>query len=156
MNVNVSIKNPLLFLLALFGIFLGAGAFTFHEGEGLSYLGNEPKTCVNCHIMREHYDGWQKASHHAHATCNDCHLPSHPVGKYLVKGENGFNHSKAFTLQDFHEPIMIRPVSAHIVQANCVRCHAALVDQMLARAPDRAHDFSCAHCHSQVGHGPIR
>ena len=35
--------------------------------EGLAYLGNESKTCANCHIMRDQYDGWQKASHHARA-----------------------------------------------------------------------------------------
>jgi len=156
MKVALSSKNPMLVLSILFGIFLGAGAFTFHEGEGLSYLGNEPKTCVNCHVMREHYDGWQKASHHGHATCNDCHLPSHPVGKYLVKGENGFGHSKAFTLQNFHEPIMIRPVSAQIVQDNCVRCHAGRVSEMLARQRNNDVSFTCVHCHGQVGHGPRR
>lgn len=151
-----SVNTSVLLLFGLFGIFAGAGAFTFREGEGLSYLGNEPKTCTNCHIMRDHYDGWQKASHHAHATCNDCHLPSNPVGKYWVKGENGFGHSKAFTLQNFHEPIMIRPVSARIVQDNCVRCHAHRVSEMIARCKDRDNTLSCARCHSQVGHGPTR
>ena len=91
------------------GIVFGLGGYTFHYAEGLSYLGNDPRTCVNCHIMRDQYDGWQHASHHAVATCNDCHTPHDFIGKYATKAENGFWHSKGFTLQDFHEPIRIRP-----------------------------------------------
>ncbi len=149
------LSNPGLLLCALLGVLLGAGGFTFHEGEGLAYLGDDSETCANCHVMRGHYDGWQKASHHAHATCNDCHVPQGLLPKYLTKGENGFEHSKAFTLQDFHEPIRIKDKSARIVQRNCVRCHGDLVSEMLERhgAPST---FACSRCHSSVGHGPDR
>jgi cytochrome c nitrite reductase small subunit len=148
--------SSVIFLCCLLGVLLGAGGFTFREGEGLAYLGSESKTCVNCHIMRDQYDGWQKASHHAVATCNDCHVPHGFIAKYLTKGENGFEHSKAFTLQNFHEPIMIKPKSARIVQKNCIRCHGDLVNTMLA--DDRGSDepFKCARCHDRVGHGPTR
>ena len=62
-------------LAAAFGLLAGAGGFTVWYAEGASYLSNDPRACVNCHIMREQYDGWQKATHHAVATCNDCHVP---------------------------------------------------------------------------------
>lgn len=143
-------------LCALLGMCAGAGGFAFREAEGFSYLGNESRTCMNCHVMRGHYDGWQKASHHAVATCNDCHVPQSFLPKYLVKGENGFSHSKAFTLQDFHEPIRARPVSAGIVQRNCLRCHGGLVEEMLARSRAPDGDLTCARCHDRVGHGPVR
>src|SRR4051794_1366424 len=91
------------------GLLLGLGTFTFNYAEGLSYFSTEPKACVNCHIMNEQYDSWQKASHHHTARCVDCHLPHELVPKYLAKAENGYWHSKGFTLQDFHEPIMIKP-----------------------------------------------
>ena len=42
----------------------------------------------------------------------------------LAKAEHGWNHSKAFTLQDFHEPIRITARNAQHVQDNCVACHA--------------------------------
>ena len=71
---------PILACVAV-GILLGSGGYTFYYAEGLSYLSNDPTACVNCHVMRDHYDGWQKASHHAHATCNDCHTPHDFVGK---------------------------------------------------------------------------
>src|SRR6516165_6995974 len=80
-----------------------ARVFFVRYAEGFSYLSNDPKACVDCHIMREQYDGWQKASHHAVATCNDCHVPHETVPKYWVKAEDGFWHSKGFTHQDFPE-----------------------------------------------------
>ena len=84
-----------------------ANRYTFHYAEGLSYFSPDPKACVNCHIMQPQYDGWQKASHHNVAKCIDCHLPHDFIGKYYTKAENGFWHSKGFTLQDFPEPIQM-------------------------------------------------
>ncbi|MFX3828794.1 NapC/NirT family cytochrome c, partial [Streptococcus suis] len=72
-------------LCALLGIAMGAGGFTFVYGQGFSYLSNDPKACVNCHIMREQYDGWSRSSHHAVATCNDCHTPHALIPKYASK-----------------------------------------------------------------------
>jgi len=140
-----------------FGIVVGLGGYTFHYAEGLSYLSNDPRACVNCHIMRDHYDGWQHASHHAVATCNDCHTPHDLVGKYVSKAENGFWHSKGFTLQDFPEPIRIRPHNAAILQHNCVECHEGLVSELLRRpTPTGFEGPGCVHCHPAVGHGPPR
>jgi cytochrome c nitrite reductase small subunit len=41
-------------------------------------------------------------------------------------------HSKAFTLQDFHEPIMIKADNARILQANCLRCHGEFVHDIVS------------------------
>jgi cytochrome c nitrite reductase small subunit len=147
---------PALVLCVLAGAALGTGAFTVRYAEGLSYLSNDPKACVNCHVMRDQYDGWQKASHHAVATCNDCHVPHEFVPKYLVKAENGFWHSKGFTLQDFPEPIRIRPVSSNILQANCVHCHHDLVNDILGHGATAGETTDCVRCHAAVGHGPQR
>ena len=146
---------PALVLCVLVGVLLGTGAFTVRYAEGFSYLSNDPKACVNCHIMREQYDGWQKASHHAVATCNDCHVSQATIPKYLVKAEDGFWHSKGFTLQDFPEPIRIRPVSSKILQTNCVRCHHELVNDILGHGSTGGEE-NCVHCHAAVGHGPQR
>lgn len=148
-------------LSALVGLFIGLGAYTFSYAEGTSYLSNDPRACVNCHIMRDQYDGWQKASHHAAAACNDCHVPHDLVGKYAVKVEHGWRHSKGFTLNNFHEPIRITPGSLRVVEDNCLRCHAGLAGDIAAHASEghdqHSHDhLGCVRCHSQVGHGPIR
>ena len=140
---------------AVLGVPLGLGAFTFHYAEGLSYFSTDPAACANCHIMRDQYDSWQKGSHHANAVCVDCHLPHDLVGKYLAKARNGWNHSKAFTLQDFHEPIRITPPNARILQANCMHCHEAVVAEIAGHGAS-GDDLSCVRCHASVGHGPVR
>jgi cytochrome c nitrite reductase small subunit len=164
-GLALSVTASGLLFCCLLGVLLGSGGYVAYYAEGLSYLSNDPKACVNCHIMREQYDGWQKASHHGVATCNDCHMPQGFVAKYWTKAENGFWHSKGFTLQDFHEPIRIRPGNSLIVQDNCVRCHGELVSEItgLGRHAAAAEDIQavgeasyCVRCHENVGHGPRR
>ena len=104
----------------LFGILTGVGAFTGYYGEGLSYFSKDPEACTNCHIMQPQFDAWQKASHHTVATCVDCHLPHDFVNKYIAKAENGWNHSRAFTMQDFPEPIKTNEKNSRILQDNCM------------------------------------
>lgn len=136
---------------AVFGAFVGLGMFTFGYGGGAAYLGNDPATCANCHVMQWHYDSWVKSSHHAVATCNDCHLPHDPLGKWITKADNGFFHSLAFTTDDFHEPIRIKPRNRRVTQSACQYCHADLVDHM--RPPTAGGDMlMCIHCHRDVGH----
>lgn len=134
------------------GGLLGATTYGFMYAEALSYLSSDPKACVNCHIMRSQYDAWSKSSHHAVATCVDCHVPHDLIGKYLTKVEHGYRHSKGFTFQDFHEPIRITEGSHQIVEANCLRCHQTLVAQTL----DGGHGMGCIRCHAGIGHGARR
>lgn len=136
-------------LAVSFGLLVGLGGATFDYAEGLSYMSSDPVACVNCHIMRPQYDGWQKSSHHTVAACVDCHLPTTFPEKYIAKARNGWFHSRAFTLQDFPEPIAITPPNAALLQENCERCHGALVAETAAHsgAPE------CVNCHDEVGHG---
>lgn len=152
----MTLRGSRWFLCALIGLLLGVGAYTFWHAEGASYFSADPKACVNCHIMREQYDGWQKASHHAHATCVDCHLPAEGLAKWLAKSENGFWHSTRFTLQDFHEPIRIHDKNARILQDNCLRCHGTLVGDLVDHGAFADDSNNCVRCHIGVGHGPAR
>ena len=43
-----------------FGALIGVGGFTFAYARGTSYLTNDPKACLNCHVMREQYEGWTR------------------------------------------------------------------------------------------------
>lgn len=150
---------------ALVGVLAASGGYTFVTAHGTSYLSDDPKVCVNCHIMREQYDGWRHGSHHAVATCNDCHLPHDGVvGKYFVKASNGWHHSKAFTTGGFPEPIRIKPGNAEVLEANCRRCHKELTSEISAHGtlgvpsdPERKADlYGCVKCHTGVGHGSQR
>ncbi|MBL8738420.1 MAG: cytochrome c nitrite reductase small subunit [Planctomycetes bacterium] len=147
------------------GSMAGAGAHTFLVARGASYLSDDPRVCVNCHIMREQFDGWSHATHHALATCNDCHLPHDGLlHKLFVKASNGYHHGAAFTLQDFAEPIRIKPSNAEVLEANCLRCHGEVTDQITAHGtlgvptdPTQGADlYGCVRCHAAVGHGPTR
>jgi len=133
------------------GVFGGLGAFTFGYGDGAAYLKNDPASCANCHVMRAHYDSWTHSSHERVATCNDCHLPHDVAGKWIVKADNGFFHSLAFTTDDFHEPIRIKDRNRRVTQAACLHCHATYVNHMLPA--ERGGDMlRCIHCHDDVGH----
>jgi len=141
---------PTVFVVML-GILGGVGVFTFGYGQGASYLSNNPLTCVNCHIMQDHYDAWLNSSHRHVAVCNDCHLPHHPVGEWITKADNGFFHSLAFTLENFHEPIQIKPRNRRVTQNACLACHADFVHSMLPAEPG-GEMLLCVHCHSNAGH----
>lgn len=135
------------------GLPLGVGAFTFGYAKGFSYLSTDPRACINCHVMNDVYDGWQKSGHRHVALCVDCHLPHEGLAKWLAKADEGFRHSSAFTLQNFKEPIEITPHDREIVLENCVRCHADLVEGIQHGGSSGAGDLDCLHCHAGAGHG---
>ena len=145
---------PILLLFGMVGLAVGLGSYTFIYAQGASYLSDNPQACVNCHIMREQFNGWSKSSHKAFATCNSCHVPHDFVGKYLTKAENGFWHSYKFTLQNFHEPIQMRPRSREIVQENCLGCHSQFVSSIMNHVG--ADEVNCIQCHPGVGHDPTQ
>lgn len=134
------------------GALCGLGLYTFQYAKGLSYLSNDPGACMNCHVMREQYESWVKGTHHAAATCNDCHVPHTFPAKYLAKLDNGWNHSKKFTLQNFHEPIRIRPANLARLQHNCIQCHAVTVQEIASHGDVERGQARCTNCHRSVGH----
>lgn len=148
------VRHRAQFLIAcLAGLVLGIGAFTFNYGEGLSYFSTDPRACANCHIMNDQYASWSKGPHHGAAVCTDCHLPHTFIAKYLAKADNGYRHSKGFTFQDFHEPIMITSSNARILQDNCLNCHGSFVHDIVQGSKTAADAVQCVHCHRDAGHG---
>lgn len=151
---------------AAVGLTAGLGAYTFVYAKGASYLTSDPAACANCHVMSDHFAAWQKSSHRAVAACNDCHAPHDLIGKYLVKAENGWRHSVAFTTGNHPDPMRITPRNARVTERACRDCHAELAVAMTAgtdvprstvmadahaEAPG-SQAISCIHCHRNVGH----
>ena len=143
----------------LIGMAIGTGAFTFVYARGYSYLTKDPSACANCHIMSEHFSAWLKSSHHAVATCNDCHTPHALVPKYLTKARNGFWHSFYFTTGNFPDPLRITERNHDIVEEACRYCHAPITQSMQPghHAANEVQggageDVECSHCHRYVGH----
>lgn len=129
-----------------FGVALGIGVFTFGYARGASYLTNDPAACANCHIMTEHFAAWQRGSHRS-ATCNDCHTPKNPVGKYVTKAQNGFWHSFYFTTGRYPDPLRITERNRRVTEETCRYCHQSMVE-----AIDHNPGMSCIRCHAYVGH----
>lgn len=137
-------------LVGLLGVLVTLGVYTLVYAEGFSYLSNDPEGCVNCHVMRPEFEAWSHSSHKAAAVCNDCHTPHTFLGKWTVKGINGWNHSYAFTTGRYPDPIRIRPLNARVVQDNCVACHEAAISRMTIEPA--ADGVFCVRCHGNVGH----
>jgi cytochrome c nitrite reductase small subunit len=137
---------------ATMGLALGVVAYTFVYAKGASYLTNDPKACVNCHIMQDQYDGWIKSSHRSVAACNDCHTPSGTVPKYWTKAQNGFWHSFYFTTGNFPDPIQITERNRKVTEAACRKCHREITEMIESPIAGHGNETSCLRCHRNVGH----
>lgn len=137
-------------LVGVLGILTGLSLFTFSYARGMSYFSDDPQACMNCHVMRDQYMAWERSTHARVATCNDCHTPHTFFEKWIVKGLNGINHSVAFTLDNFAEPIRIHELNARVAQENCLYCHQSPAAQPFDTHRDP--ETSCVSCHGSVGH----
>lgn len=134
------------------GVLIGIGGYTFLYAKGYSYLTNDPRACSNCHVMREHFDGWTKSSHRSVAVCNDCHTPPGLLSKYATKARNGFWHSFYFTTGRYPDPLRITPHNADVTERACRKCHAELTASIDGGASAHREGVACARCHNTVGH----
>lgn len=149
--VSAKVRAGAIAVALMLGVLGGLGVFTFGYGGGHAYLGDNPQSCANCHVMQDSYDAWVKSSHHAVATCNDCHLSHDPIMKWVNKADNGFFHSLAFTTGAYKDPIQIKPRNSRVTQDACLYCHKDLVNHMLPAEPG-GDMLACVHCHMSVGH----
>ncbi len=137
----------------LVGLTAGIGAYTFVYAKGYSYMTNDPAACANCHVMRDHFTAWSRASHRAVAVCNDCHTPPGLVPKYMTKAQNGFWHSFYFTFGGYPDPIRITPRNHDITELACRKCHSEMTASIdVGRADHGKAGVSCTSCHNDVGH----
>jgi cytochrome c nitrite reductase small subunit len=115
---------------ALLGGFFGGASYVAYISNAASYLSDDPKACINCHIMTPMYASWQHSSH-----AND-----------------GLRHSYLFTTRQERQVIEAIPASKAVIQQNCIRCH----EPTLQRASTSVAHFEkrpCIECHREVPHG---
>lgn len=140
-----------------FVILIGISALALVAVVGLyvtdfsAYLGNNPTTCNNCHVMDAVYEGWFHGAHQSWANCNDCHTPHALIPKYITKGISGYHHVTAFASGNIPDAIRAKENSVEIVQENCVRCHLDSVEFTNEVSHDS--DRYCFDCHRYVSHG---
>lgn len=149
-------------VLVLITTFVGIGLYTVIISDATSYLSDDPKACINCHVMTPQYQTWRHSSHSTVTTCNDCHVPQDSeIKKYAFKAMDGLYHSYVFTTRTEPQVIKARKASINVIQANCVNCH---LDQVTDPKTDffvQAHtsvrtDRLCWECHREVPHGKTK
>ena len=141
-------KIPIVIGLVCLIAVLTVGMFTT---DFTSYLGNDPTTCNNCHVMDAAYEGWYHGGHQIWATCVDCHTPHAIIPKYLIKARHGAVHVTMFTLNLIPEPLRAKEETKNIVQKNCIRCHEETVSEIADGKMDAGR--YCFECHRSVAHG---
>lgn len=144
------------------GMFFGMGAYILYISNAVSYLSDDPKTCINCHVMNHEYASWFHSAHREKASCNDCHVPHDNIfNTYFFKAKDGLRHATIFTLRQEPQVIRIKEAGAEVVQNNCIRCHNDLItdNKMLAKTKSfdhfRTEGRQCWECHREVPHGRL-
>jgi cytochrome c nitrite reductase small subunit len=151
-------KVPVILVL---GILTGLAVVIFHVSNASSYLSDDPRACINCHVMTPQYATWQRGSHGRNITCNDCHVPhDNPIRSYAFKAQDGMRHAYIFTFRLEPQVITMHEAGRSVVQENCIRCHehlvggAAIVDATAAAARHGAEKL-CWDCHRETPHGRV-
>lgn len=143
------------------GAMLGLFFYLVYISNAVSYLSDNPETCVNCHIMAPEFATWSHSSHREHAHCNDCHVPHNNVfNKYYFKAKDGMRHAAMFTMRMEPQTIFIREEGKRVVHKNCLRCHGDLVhnSRLLAVTDTYFKSFNerqCWECHRETPHGRV-
>jgi len=79
-------RIPILLIPLIAGVMIGLMGYLFYISKAYSYLSDNPKACVNCHIMAPEYATWNHSSHGRNTVCNDCHIPHDNVFRtYFLK-----------------------------------------------------------------------
>lgn len=141
-------KIALIAGIAVLVVVIGVGMYV---SDFTAYLGNNPVTCNNCHVMDAVYEGWYHGSHQNWAKCADCHTPHPFIPKYITKAISGYNHVSAFVLGDIPVAIRAKETSKEVIQENCIYCHIDTIENTFEGMMDSAR--YCFDCHRHVAHG---
>ena len=145
----------------LLGLIIGLIGFILYISKAHSYLSDDPKACINCHIMAPEYATWSHSSHGRNTVCNDCHVPhDNFVRKYYFKAMDGLRHATIFSWRAEPQVIRMLKPGETVVQENCIRCHDQLnsVVSTAVTAKQALHGEGklCWDCHTDVPHGTKR
>ena len=142
------------------GLFCGLVGYTAYASLFVSYLSDEPTTCVNCHIMAPYYATWSHSSHSRDATCVDCHIPhENAARKWMFKGKDGMKHAAVFMTRGESQVIQAVDASSSVIMNNCIRCHEQLNTEFVKagrvnyKMVKEGEGKACWDCHREVPHG---
>lgn len=141
------------------GAFVGLFIYTFFTSRAYSYLSDNPRTCVNCHIMSPYYATWSHSSHGRNTTCVDCHIAhNNIINHYYVKAVSGLRHVVVFTGRGEVNALETSNLSKKVIMNNCIRCHTQLNQDFVKTGHQDYHTtkanngHACWDCHREVPH----
>ncbi len=143
------------------GVLFGLGIVLLRVSNATSYLSDDPKACVNCHIMTPQFATWERGSHARVANCNDCHVPHDTLlNKYYFKAKDGARHAFMFTFHLEPQVIQVHEPGMGVIQQNCIRCHEDLLDDSVHLAvslqeAETGQGKLCWDCHRGTPHGTV-
>jgi cytochrome c nitrite reductase small subunit len=143
------------------GVLVGAGLAIFQLSNAASYLSDDARACVNCHVMSPQHASWQHSSHARVANCVDCHVPQdNVVRKYVFKAADGLRHAYVFTLRLEPQVIVMKDAGKKAVQENCIRCHEPMLGRVTIGAVTlegavHGRGHLCWDCHRETPHGSV-
>jgi len=127
------------------------GVFTWVTDAPV-YMGHEPETCNNCHVMDSQYENWYHAAHERWAVCSECHIPhDNLLVYYFYKGKSGMKDVFSFVTRSYPVAIRANAETQRILQKNCIRCHKDTVESIVMGA--QPFERNCWECHRSVAHG---
>ena len=145
-------RGTRMLLAGAMGIVFGVALLAFRASNAVSYLSDEPTTCINCHVMVPYYAGWERSAHREVATCNDCHVPHENKLKSLFfKGQDGLRHATVFTMRWEPQTLKLNPAAIPVIQSNCIRCHEHQI--MRVDMGEEESERLCWECHRETPHG---
>lgn len=146
-------------VIMLLGAFTGLFFFLLKISNATSYLSDDPRVCINCHIMTPQFATWSHSSHRSITDCNECHVPHDSfIRKYYFKASDGLRHATIFTLRKEPQAIYILKAGKKVVQENCLRCHESLFSDgpgMPLEAMAGRRDRQCLECHRYTPHDRV-
>ncbi|MCK7529866.1 MAG: NapC/NirT family cytochrome c [Marinilabiliales bacterium] len=81
-------------MIVILGAFTGLFFLLLKISNATSYLSDDPRVCINCHIMTPQFATWSHSAHRSVTDCNACHVPHDSfVRKYYFKASDGLRHS---------------------------------------------------------------
>lgn len=116
--------------------------------KGVEYTSTD-QFCTTCHVMKPQQESAYHTIHRApQVSCKDCHLPHDNVVKMVAY--KAYSGSKDVYSNLTGPPDIIRTTAASkdIIQANCIRCHQTVVQNMNTEG-----GMKCYECHRTIPHG---
>jgi len=142
-------KKSTLFVLLVLSV-VGLGSILSIKIPAVAKRLDGPKFCGSCHLMKPWVDTYLASGHSKYATCGDCHIPHEFVPGAFYKAFTGTRDAIDMIIGNIPDRIRISGHGSKVVNDNCYRCHARVMETVGYPKNDR--NQNCYDCHQNIPH----